>query len=731
MPDFWPRGLPRSNRRAAVAGAILGNRSDRKGVPLPCLTGVARTVCLTLLAWVAAAGSDLADLAALDGAPGDESRIIQFIANRVGGAQSIGGAGSLVAEFGQGAPRTLLIAGVDEPGFAVSGIHEEGYLHLRSLAGGSFAPRLESYFLGQHVRVSTRSGRVLPGVVAAPSVHFASLRGSRRDDTTDLYVDIGASSAREVSTAGVEILDRVTLDKRVAVVGDGWTAAPWISSRSGAAIQLELGKRLRGADIKGTVTLAFVTQQYPHSAGLARVLGSIAAERIVLLAPNGGSGPAVAPCDEANDDLLHDLVGIAEKVGLRLERRRSHSPSFGPFSGGNPLSGQQNCVVILPGVRNGATPAEAVRESELSGIARLLGLLIGAHADPPPDELPDRHTDQSNGQEPRDTLEQMVMQLTQAPGVSGKEQPVKALLEELVPRYAVSGIRTDDRGNLIVRVGSGDKLEAAFIAHMDEIGYSVTRIAPNGSVSVRSKGGGSQRLFAWQPSLVHGSFGSLDAMMTNDGRLDLGEDSSDALKQKGLREGDTATTFKRYRQLLSNRVSGRSLDDRLGCAALLEGMRRLAGPVRRATGAVEFVFTVEEETGLQGARHYAKTAVPARVYAIDTFVTSQSPLEVRTLAYARLGEGAVMRAIDESGMTSRPEVARVAELAKRHGIPLQFGVTAGGNDGSVFMSLETVNIPLGFPLRYAHTAVETADLRDAAAVADLIEVLALEGLRRR
>ena len=72
---------------------------------------------------------------------------------------------------------------------------------------------------------------------------------------------------------------------------------------------------------------------------------------------------------------------------------------------------------------------------------------------------------------------------------------------------------------------------------------------------------------------------------------------------------------------------------------------------------------------------------------------------------------------------------RVAALARRNAVPLQIGVTAGGNDGSKFTAFGAVNIPIGFPLRYAHTPAETADLRDAEAAVELIVALAREELR--
>jgi putative aminopeptidase FrvX len=326
-----------------------------------------------------------------------------------------------------------------------------------------------------------------------------------------------------------------------------------------------------------------------------------------------------------------------------------------------------------------------------------------------------------------DRIERLVL----VPGVSGKEEPVRDLLENLVPPYASQGIRVDDGGNLIVRLGSGEQPDAAFIAHMDEIGFSISSVSNGGSVALVPKGGGDLRLFAWQPGMVHGSQGSVSAVMTAERSLEIGHSTREAVAEQGVNEGDTATVFKRFRRLLGDRVSARALDDRLGCATLLEALRRLEGPTRRARGTVDFVFSVGEEIGRLGAQHYAKTVSPARVFAIDTFVTSDSPLESQRIALARLGEGAVLRAVDESGMTPTAEISRVTALARQHKIPLQVGVTAGGNDGSVFHSLDTVNVPIGFPLRYAHSAVETADLRDAEAVVDLVEVLALQALRMR
>jgi putative aminopeptidase FrvX len=114
---------------------------------------------------------------------------------------------------------------------------------------------------------------------------------------------------------------------------------------------------------------------------------------------------------------------------------------------------------------------------------------------------------------------------------------------------------------------------------------------------------------------------------------------------------------------------------------------------------------------------------------VDSLVTSDSPLEPSRIGRLKLGRGAALRALDSSGMTSRIEVERVLALARSEGIPVQVGVTAGGNDGARFPRVGAANVPLSFPLRYSHSSAETADLGDIRALISLIEALTLDELR--
>lgn len=138
---------------------------------------------------------------------------------------------------------------------------------------------------------------------------------------------------------------------------------------------------------------------------------------------------------------------------------------------------------------------------------------------------------------------------------------------------------------------------------------------------------------------------------------------------------------------------------------------------------VTFAWVVEEEVGLRGAAFLSQRLRPDHVFAVDTFVSSDSPLELPRFAQARLGTGAVVRAVDSSNIAPPEAVTRVATLARQRGIPLSIGVTGGGNDGAVFSRLGAIDIPIAWPLRYSHSPVKLIDRRDLDALADLVFTL--------
>jgi putative aminopeptidase len=285
---------------------------------------------------------------------------------------------------------------------------------------------------------------------------------------------------------------------------------------------------------------------------------------------------------------------------------------------------------------------------------------------------------------------------------------------------------------------------------MDEIGYEVHSIEPNGHLEVESKGGGVLAYFLGHAALVHSANGMHPGVLElPEGwekpefrwprgqrqqifRVDVGAESSEQVAQLGIKQGDFVTVPKRYHKLLGARSSARALDDRVGCAALVSAAWALgenSNSRQRANNDITFIWSTREELGLEGAAAAAKDMAakketPKYVFAIDTFVSADSPLESRRFGDGILGRGFVVRAVDNSNIVPRTLAERVVSFARSNRIPAQYGVTGGGNDGATFLLYGTTDVALGWPLRYSHSPAEVIDARDLDALSRIIAVVA-------
>ena len=204
----------------------------------------------------------------------------------------------------------------------------------------------------------------------------------------------------------------------------------------------------------------------------------------------------------------------------------------------------------------------------------------------------------------------------------------------------------------------------------------------------------------------------------------FGVDSA-ALVACGVAPGMSLTSPKRATRLGSARFSARSIDDRAGSTALILAVRAL--DPAKLDHAVLFVWSVQEETALGGAAYLASRSGTSikRVHAVDTFVSADSPLESTRFAVAPIGQGAVVRALDNSSATPAAEVDRVVRIARAAHIPLQVGTTNGGNDGSELARYGAVDVPIAWPLRYSHSPAELIDLHDVVSLSRLVLALAI------
>ena len=163
------------------------------------------------------------------------------------------------------------------------------------------------------------------------------------------------------------------------------------------------------------------------------------------------------------------------------------------------------------------------------------------------------------------------------------------------------------------------------------------------------------------------------------------------------------------------------MDDRFGCAALVALAQRIRP--NDVSGTLTLGWSVQEEVGLRGSQAVAAALKPDVVVPVDTYVSSDSPVENPRVGNHALGAGPIIRALDSSNISPIELVRSLVQFATDAGLTLSYGATQGGNDGSVFRNGKSKVLPIAIPLRYSHSAIETIDTRDLGALIDLLEAM--------
>jgi putative aminopeptidase len=288
----------------------------------------------------------LASIAAVTGYEGD---LVDTLLRLLPGAVR-DRAGNARLELGGGSARRLVVCPLDEPGYVVGRIRDDGYLTLRRVPG-PVARLFDQQLEGHRVTLQGTRGPV-PGVVAVRSIHLTRGREPPNEapfTVDDAYVDVGAASSKEVAALGIGVLSPVTLTKRPHRYGTGLIAAPVAGRRAAcAALVLSVRQSRLRAKLLPPVTVAFAVEQQLSQRGLT----TLAQE----------SGPfAETLLVDGTPGVLGSLRQAADSDST------AHSPAFGRIM-------RWSLPVRYPG-----TPVETVSLSDVDSLrSALVGWIGGA-----------------------------------------------------------------------------------------------------------------------------------------------------------------------------------------------------------------------------------------------------------------------------------------------------------------------------------------------------------------
>ena len=305
-------------------------------------------------------------------------------------------------------------------------------------------------------------------------------------------------------------------------------------------------------------------------------------------------------------------------------------------------------------------------------------------------------------------------------GVSGDEGRVRQYIKEAAAPLA-DEIKTDAMGNLYVhKKGKGRRIMAA--AHMDEVGMMVRGILDNGLLSYTQTGldprvAVSKRVVVGK-DLLPGVIGAKAIHLQSDEEfqralkhdqmyVDIGaKDKADA--EKYVKKGDYICFDTRFSLFGEGLMRGKALDDRCGCAILLE---LLKGDYDCDFTAV---FTVQEEVGLRGAAVVAEHVRPEAALILEGTTANDMP-EVEHGFVTRVGQGPAVTFMDGATITRPRMLKALRDCADAAGIPYQLRQgTAGGTDaGRIHKALAgCVTGGISVPCRYIHSPNSVASVSD-------------------
>ncbi|MGQ9680625.1 MAG: M42 family metallopeptidase [Candidatus Bathyarchaeia archaeon] len=325
-------------------------------------------------------------------------------------------------------------------------------------------------------------------------------------------------------------------------------------------------------------------------------------------------------------------------------------------------------------------------------------------------------------------------------GPPGMEDEVREFVSRQL-NGIVDDLNVDRMGNLIaVKRGSGPRI--MLDAHMDEVGFVIKHVDDEGLLWFDLNGGVNEKTILGRQVTILSKKGRIPGVVGSKSRhlmseeeasrvtkvcdmwIDIGADSFKEASERGVMVGDLCTFEKRFTKLGGDRFSATSIDDRAGCLAVIEALRRL----KDWEGAIYAAFTVQEEVGCRGAKTAAYSIDPDVAFVVDT-TYGLDPATTSKETRLRIGAGPSIRALERSSrfglgwIASRRVYDFILDLAEEGGFRYQTEVNTMSITDASSIHLVRSGVPTGeilIPRRYSHSPVELASMRDIQEASKLL-----------
>lgn len=308
----------------------------------------------------------------------------------------------------------------------------------------------------------------------------------------------------------------------------------------------------------------------------------------------------------------------------------------------------------------------------------------------------------------------------------------------------------DRLGQVAVTIpGAGRGPSTLVSAHLDELGLVVRGISEGGWLRVHRLGGMPERVLPGARLVVHTRAGDLPAVVgvkshhltpaeekyvarpATELYLDIGAGDRDEVTALGVRVGDPVSYAPEFDQLSGGRFTGKSLDDRVGVAALLGYVERLLENPPEQT--VHIGFTTQEEFHVRGALALVARFDPDVVVNVDVAPATDTP-DLAGAGSVRLGGGPTLSRLSFhgrgtlGGLIPHPGLVRAVERAAASiGQDPQYDAMIGIITDAAFVPMASAEgiaaVGVGIPVRYTHSPVETAQLSDVLDTTELLVAL--------